>query len=594
MNAMQQALFFGNVALDRERARKMVFYGRVSTQHEAQIDALGNQMQWYEDQMKYHPNWNLVGRYIDEGITGTSAKKRPDFMRMINDAKQGQFDLIVTREVCRFARNTVDTLMLTRELKTYGVEVYFVSDNIWTMDGDGELRLSIMATMAQEESRKISERVRAGQQVSREKGVLYGNGNILGYDYDKDNKTYVINSEQAETVRMIYDLYLQGNGMMLICKELTRLGRKTPNGSTKWFCSSISHILRNATYKGYICYNKSKTTNYLDKKRIKNLDDDTIVMVKGNFEAIISEEQWNECARVRNEKVIHFNTSKGEPRRVGFSGTAHLWTDKLRCRCGAGYSRYTWRRLQNGTPVYGYHCLSRTADPAKKVIDDNQIRIVKTCDAIALCEWKLELMAKKIFELVWGDQKDSVLKACRMIELCTAQARKTNQAQVVDNEGKIAKIKQRKMRYSQMYADGDLNREEYKELCQKADDEIQSLQEKPVHVFVPQVSATTKMSEVKQALEKLVNIDGPKISDELIDEFVEVVTPISNNHFRWKMNFGKKKGHFDRTDMMVIQEQPIISFTIDFETAKKYRYDNHLPTQFRQRDWTDLQVDVYL
>ena len=163
--------------LDRNRERKAVFYGRVSTEHEAQLAALENQMQWYDDQAKFHPNWTVLDKYIDEGITGTQAKKRPAFMQMIEDAKQGEFDLIVTREVCRFARNTVDTLVITRELKNYGVEVYFVEDNIWTMDGDGELRLTIMATLAQEESRKISERVRADQKISR----ILRNATYMGY-----------------------------------------------------------------------------------------------------------------------------------------------------------------------------------------------------------------------------------------------------------------------------------------------------------------------------------------------------------------------------------------------------------------------------
>jgi len=183
-------MYFGQSPLDKDRDRRIAFYGRVSSQHEAQVDALGNQMQWYDDQLRYHPNWQVINRYIDEGITGTSAKKRPAFMQMISDAKRGKFDLIVTREVCRFARNTVDTLQLTRELRNFGVEVFFVSDNIWTMDGDGELRLSIMATMAQEESRKISERVLAGQKISRQKGVLYGSGNIIGYDRD-NAKSYI-------------------------------------------------------------------------------------------------------------------------------------------------------------------------------------------------------------------------------------------------------------------------------------------------------------------------------------------------------------------------------------------------------------------
>ena len=225
--------FYPNLLLDRNRERRVVFYGRVSTEHEAQISALENQMQWYDTQAQEHKNWIIVGRYIDEGITGTQAKKRPAFLNMIEDAKKGKFDLIVTREVCRFARNTVDTLVTTRELRNYGIEVYFVEDNIWTMDGDGELRLTIMATLAQEESRKVSERVKAGQQISREKGVVYGRGNILGYDRVGD--TYVINEEQAETVRLIYRLYVQdGLGASLIAKELERLGKKTATGMTHW------------------------------------------------------------------------------------------------------------------------------------------------------------------------------------------------------------------------------------------------------------------------------------------------------------------------------------------------------------------------
>lgn len=154
--------FVDYTKLDRNRERTVVFYGRVSTEHEAQFSALENQIQWYSDQAKYHPNWNVIDKYIDEGITGTQAKKRPSFLRMIEDAKSGKFDLIVTREVCRFARNTVDTLNFTRELKNIGVEVYFVEDNIWTMDGDGELRLSLMATLAQEESRKVSGACKGG------------------------------------------------------------------------------------------------------------------------------------------------------------------------------------------------------------------------------------------------------------------------------------------------------------------------------------------------------------------------------------------------------------------------------------------------
>ena len=235
-----------SVFKDKNRERKMVFYGRVSTEHEAQLAALENQIQWYDDQAKLHPNWIVTDKYIDEGITGTQAKKRPAFLRMIEDAKEGKFDLIVTREVCRFARNTVDTLVATRELKNIGVEVYFVEDNIWTMDGDGELRLTIMATLAQEESRKVSERVKAGQHISRNNGVIYGNGNILGYDLVEGK--YVINEEQAETVRMIFDMYLnEGIGATKIANELCRRKRVAASGQVKWTASNVSRILRNST-----------------------------------------------------------------------------------------------------------------------------------------------------------------------------------------------------------------------------------------------------------------------------------------------------------------------------------------------------------
>lgn len=150
------------VILDRNRPRRVVFYGRVSTEHEAQLSALENQLDWYKPLLEQHPEWTFVRSYVDEGITGTSAKKRPQFMQMLNDAKNGDFNLILTREVSRFARNTVDTLQYTRDLKKLGVEVYFINDNIRTFEGDGKLRLTIMATLAQDESRKTSIRVKSG------------------------------------------------------------------------------------------------------------------------------------------------------------------------------------------------------------------------------------------------------------------------------------------------------------------------------------------------------------------------------------------------------------------------------------------------
>lgn len=592
MDGMQQ-LYFGNLALDPNRQRQIVYYGRVSTEHEAQLEALEKQMQWYEDQTRYHPNWTVVGRYIDEGITGTLAKKRPAFMRMIEDAKQRKFDLIVTREVCRFARNTVDTLVLTRELKNYGVEVYFVSDNIWTLDGDGELRLTIMATLAQEESRKISERVRAGQAVSRENGVLYGNGNIIGYD--RVDGTYVINPEQAATIRTVFELYAQGFGQKEIVNELTRRGCKDGNGNVKWSCVKISRILRNATYMGYVCYNKSKVNNFLEKKRIKNLDEDTFVLKKGDFEPIVSEALWRRCECIRKSRIQKYQMPSGEERRRGTRIPQHLWVKKLRCRCGSGYNRFKWRVLQDGTPIYGYQCNYRTQSPAKSFVEKNHLTGQKSCDAISICEWKLDLMAKRIFEQLWGDQREAVLKACQMVESCMAAVAMQSDAGNAELQRKANKLEQRILNLGQMRADGELTKEQFHKLYSQATKELEALQSKMgSQSNEPESASRFDLDKIKKGLSQMVDISTPRISEALIEEFVEVITPVKNHHYRWKLNFGESKTPQERSNLLEPENPPVLAFTIDFETARKFRYANGLPTQFRKRDWNDLTVEVYL
>ena len=358
---------------DRNRARQVGIYGRVSTEHEAQLSALENQLQWYDDQVRYHPNWTVYDRYIDEGITGTQAKKRPAFLRMLEDARKGKFDLIVTREVCRFARNVVDTLVVTRELKSIGVEVYFIDDNIWTMDGDGELRLSLMATLAQEESRKTSERVKAGQKISRDNGVLYGNGNILGYDRVGD--TYVINEEQAETVRMIFDLYLQGFGSMKIAQILTERKRKTATGLIKWSVSNIMRAIKNATYTGTKCYNKSRSNNFLEQKRINNLDMSTYEYVEGDFPAIVSQEIWDKAQAIRESRM--------KPALVSAEKTTHskrdsrdIWVNSL-----CNVSQTAEYRAHLVCPVHVHIC----AQKRLYRVNDNQPCVVfPDCPCYAL------------------------------------------------------------------------------------------------------------------------------------------------------------------------------------------------------------------
>ena len=288
------------------KERLVAIYARVSTEHEAQISALENQVQYYDNLFQYHPEWKLYKRYIDEGITGTSVNKRQSFLEMMEDAKNGAFDLIVTREVSRFARNTVDTLQQTRTLKKYGVEVYFTEDNIWTMnDEDGELRLTIMATLAQNESKNTSVRVKAGQKISFQNGVIYGNGNILGYD--KVGKDFIINEEQAKTVRMIYDMYLDGMGMRKIQFALEAAGRKTSTGLTHWYSSYISRILNNPFYCGIILYRKEYVPDYLEQKKVKNWGEVEQIAVEGSHEPIVTKEEFEKVRKMLDSKSFSVN-----------------------------------------------------------------------------------------------------------------------------------------------------------------------------------------------------------------------------------------------------------------------------------------------
>ena len=214
-------------------SRTVAIYARVSTEHEAQLSALDNQVQYYDGILSSHPDWKLYKRYIDEGITGTSIKKRKNFLKMMEDANNGCFDLIITREVSRFARNTVDTLQETRKLKKIGVEVYFTEDNIWTFnDEDGELKLTIMATLAQNESKKTSQRVKAGQKISFENGVIYGTGNILGYaktnEYTDKNGKLVTSIDGELGIEAKFDNDLKGTDGYLMYQQV-RFGYKIPD-----------------------------------------------------------------------------------------------------------------------------------------------------------------------------------------------------------------------------------------------------------------------------------------------------------------------------------------------------------------------------
>lgn len=277
---------------DETRTRRAAAYARVSTAHEEQLTSYAEQIGYYTNYIKERSDLEFAGVYTDEGITGTSTKHREGFKRMIADALAGKIDLIIAKSVSRFARNTIDSLTTIRLLKEHNVECYFEKENIHTFDSRGELLLTIMAAIAQEESRSVSQNCTWGQRKRFSDGkVTVPFKRFLGYDRSKDG-SLVVNEEQAATVRRIYDEFLQGSTPYAIAKGLTEDGIPTPGGKEIWSKNVVKSILTNEKYKGDALLQKVFTVDYLTKVKKKNEGELAQYYVEGSHEAIIPPETW--------------------------------------------------------------------------------------------------------------------------------------------------------------------------------------------------------------------------------------------------------------------------------------------------------------
>ena len=273
--------------MQERRKRRVAAYARVSTGRESQQTSYRAQIDHYTSYIKSREDWSFAGMYADEGVTGTSTQKRKEFLRMMEDAMAGKIDLIVTKSVSRFARNTVDSLTAIRQLKEKGVEVYFEKENIRTFDAKGELLITIMSSLAQEESRSISENTRWGMRKAFQDGkVFVPFRHFLGYDRGI-NGELKINYQEAETVRMIYRLFLQGASFYGIAAELTRQEIPTPYGKRVWNDRTVKNILQNEKYRGDALLQKRYSRNFMDRKMRRNKGEVPQYYVVGNHEAII-------------------------------------------------------------------------------------------------------------------------------------------------------------------------------------------------------------------------------------------------------------------------------------------------------------------
>ena len=332
------------------RRRRTAGYARVSTDHEEQASSYEMQMAHYKNYIESRADWDFVGMYSDEGISGTNTKKRDGFNQMIEDALAGKIDLIITKSVSRFARNTVDSLQNVRKLKENGVEIYFEKENIWTFDTRGELLITIMSSLAQEESRSISENTTWGKRKQFAEGkTSVGYSAFLGYDKD-----FKINEEQAKVVKLIYKLFLGGRSFYAITKELEKRGIKSPSGKDKWYISTVRSILTNEKYRGDALIQKEYTADFLDKTRRKNTGEIPQYYVEEHHVAIIPPDLFD---------FVQLEIKRRE--QNGKHSGVSIFANKIKCGCcGSWYGAKVWHSTDKYRRVI-YRCNKKYAHKGK-------------------------------------------------------------------------------------------------------------------------------------------------------------------------------------------------------------------------------------
>lgn len=426
-------------------------YCRVSTDRDDQMNSLENQTSFFNEYIQRNPDWNFVGIYSDEGVTGTSVEKRKQFTAMIQDAKDGKIDLILTKEVSRFARNTVDTLNYTRELRRYDVGVYFINDNINTLESDGEFRLSIMASVAQEESRKTSARVKWGMKRQMEKGFVFAPP-FLGYEVK--NGVLTVNEEEAKIVRRIFDLYVNKRmGTVLIAQTLARENTPLTKKLKCWSSTAILRILRNEKYVGDLIQQKTIVKDYLTHKSEVNTGEKLIF--KDHHEAIVDRTTWDEAQRILSERSI----DPVEHNRARH--TNKYWcSGKVECgTCHGSFIRKGKKALHND--IVAYHCKHTTYYENKTggctnttYIDE---RILFACMQYVI--QKLSINAEDI--------KNELVEA-----LHHSKDREKIVCKLSVSEEKLTELNEKKKRMLSFLVDGIVSREDYQSAIRDLDAEI--------------------------------------------------------------------------------------------------------------------------
>ena len=430
-------------AFTKAKKRRAAGYARVSTDHEDQQNSYEAQVDYYTNYIKNRDDLEFVEVYADEGITGCNTKARDGFNRMIEDALAGRIDLIITKSVSRFARNTVDTLTTIRLLKEHGVEVYFEKEVIWTFDSKGELFLTIMSSLAQEESRSISENCIWGQRKRFADGkATVPFGRFLGYDRGPKGEL-VLNPEEAVIVRKIYGLFLQGNSPYTIAHMLTKEGIPTPAKKDKWHGSTVKSILTNEKYKGDALLQKCYTSDFLTKKKKVNHGEIPQYYVEGDHEAIIRPEVFDQVQKLMETRVNGTNRNS----------CGHVFSGMVKCgRCGSWYGPKVWHSTDQYRKII-WRCNHKYKGEGENdcdtpILTEDELKEAFLKAASIICSEKDEVFAT--YEMIRDSMFDTSALEAKRIE---AEAEMNVTAKMVEDcVTENARIAQNQDEYAKRYS----------------------------------------------------------------------------------------------------------------------------------------------
>lgn len=499
-------------------------YCRVSTDRDDQANSFETQQCYFRDYIQQHPDWALYEIYADEGITGTSTKKRTQFNRMIHDAYEGKFQLIITKEVSRFSRNILDTIAYTRELKALGIGVIFATDRINTLDPEAEMLLSFLASLAQEESRRTSARVVWGQTRQMEKGVVFGRS-MLGYDVSSG--TLTVNPEGADIVRLIFHKYVEEQaGTTQIARFLSEQGYHTHSGSTKWTSGTVVKILKNEKYAGDLVQKKTYTPDFLSHEKRPNKGAVPFVTIENHHTPIISRELW----KLAQERLRQNN----KQRIGGGHSTRYVFSGKIKCGvCGSSFVGRC-KYLKDGSMIRRWSCAAtvrggRAACSIGKLLrNDDAMHMLKT--AIMSLPMDFSTIARNTAELVVNAMQDRKSDS-------VADPRKI--------ESELQRIQKKKEAVMDSCFSGELSKADMQAMLRKYDGQIEELRCRLLEAELRRQSGKDRNALLESICSEVAGIlDGDIESEAFFKATVENLTVFPDRHTELRLKYLAQVFHF--------------------------------------------------